>query len=127
MPHPYRRASIHDIIVRGDISITVLLGGLALLLGAGVGLTFFRIQVLDSVITYKEIWLLNCMLTGIAMWWATIHKFPPLRSLLIGGWISVLWTWDISYRLVSQDMFMPISNMIYVLIGLLIIHRSARR
>ena len=109
MPHPYRRSTFGDIIQRGDISVALLLAGLGLIIGSGLA-TFYYHTELNFPFSDVGLWLANCLITGLALWWVTIYKLPPLRSLLVGAWISVLWTWHIFHYVNQHEIFLPVSK-----------------
>lgn len=121
------------VFLHGDISITVLIAGLGLILWAVFGLFVFA----DDMIAYSKMfpfgtgafWASNYIFCGLAMFWLVAKQFPPLSSLLIGTWVSVIWAWSALARMVEIATYQTgnATSIIYILVGLLIIHRSARR
>lgn len=142
MEHEQRRRRVTDrrpheqlahIILDGDISMLCLLGGLGLILWAGFGLFMFAGDLDNYTKMFPfgngYFWVLNYTLCGIAMFVLVAKQFPPLASLLIGAWVCVIWTWAALARMTAVTTLQTgnATSIIYILIGLLIIHRSARR
>jgi hypothetical protein len=121
------------VMVEGDVSMMVLLSGLGLILWSIFG-WFSLAKGTDLVpkvffIGIDTLWLLDYLGCGVAMWLLVAYKFPPVSSLLIGSWVCVTWLWLILEKMTSLEKIQLINpvSVIYVLVGLLIIHRSARR
>ena len=125
-------AHLRHVILYGDISFSVLLAGLGLILWAGFGL----FMLLGDLTRYAEMfpygngwfWVANYTFCGVAMWWLVAMKFPPFASLLLGSWVCVIWTWASLARMTAVATLQTgnATSIIYILLGLLIIHRSAR-
>lgn len=124
---------LRHIVIDGDISFAVLMAGLGLILWAGFGLFMF----VDDLAAYTKMfpigngffWAGNYIFCGVAMWILTAYKFPPFSSLLIGSWVCIIWTWAALARMTAVATFQTgnATSIIYILMGLLIIHRSARK
>lgn len=138
--HPRRRSSDQSLLNRiayvlldGDISMVLLLGGLGLWLWAGFGAW----RYVDDLAAYTAMfpfgngffWVGNYFFCGLAMWWLVGKNFPPLPSLLIGGWIGTIWSWSFLARTTAVATLQTgnATSIIYIIIGVLIIHRGARR
>lgn len=138
--HPLRRksdssylAQIKHILLNGDISMVLLLGGLGLWLWAGFGIW----KHTDDLSAYAAMfpfgsgifWGLNYFICGLGMWWLVAAKFPPLASLLIGGWIGTIWSWSYLARSTAIATLQTgnATSIVYIIIGFLIIHRGAKR
>lgn len=126
-------AQIRHILIDGDISMVLVLGGLGLILWAGFGLFMF-IGDLDAYARMFPFgngwfWVANYLLCGLAMWYVAGAQFPPLASLLIGSWISIIWMWSALARMTATATLQTgnATSVIYIIIGLFIIHRSARK
>lgn len=125
-------AYLRHVIVYGDISFCVLLAGLGLILWAGFGVFMFNndLNAYASMFPYGNgwFWVANYLGCGLAMWWLVAAKFPPFSSLLFGAWVCVIWTWTALTRMTAVATLQTgnATSIIYILLGLLIIHRSAR-
>ena len=126
-------AQLTHSILYGDISMLCLVGGFGLIVWAVFGLLIdsagLEAYAKTSEIGGVYFWAFNYLLCGLALWWVASKQFPPLASLLVGSWICVLWTWLSLARILALSGY-PTGNatsIVYILIGLLVIHRSARR
>jgi len=123
---------LRQIILYGDISFTVLLGGLGLILWAAFGVLMFTkdLQAYSSMFPYGNgwFWVANYTGCGLAMWYLVSAQFPPFLSLALGSWVCVIWTWAALARMTAVATLQTgnATSIIYILLGLLIIHRSAR-
>ena len=126
-------AQLRHIILDGDISMTLFLAGLGLILWAGFGVYMFMgdLEAYAKMFPFGNgtFWVANYTLCGLAMWWLASAQFPPLSSLLIGSWVCVIWTWSALARMTTTATLQTgnATSIVYILIGLLIIHRSARK
>lgn len=126
-------AQLMYIILEGDISLVTLLGGLGLILWAAFGLWRFGLdlQAYADIFPFGNatFWALNYILCGIGMWWMVAAQFPSLFSLLIGGWIWTIWSWSFFARSTAVATLQTgnATSIIYIIIGLLIIHRSSKK
>lgn len=126
-------SQLSHIILDGDISMLCLLGGLGLLMWAGFGVFMF----VGDLAAYTSMfplgngwfWAGNYALCGLLMWYLVANHFPPLPSLLIGSWVCVIWTWVAMARMTTVATLQTGNaiSIVYILIGLLIVQRSARK
>jgi hypothetical protein len=120
-------------LLDGDIGMLLILGGLGLILWALFGMFMF----VDDLAAYTKMfpfgngwfWVTNYILCGIAMIFLAARRLPALPSLLIGSWVCVIWTWASLARMTVVATYQTgnATSIVYILVGLLIIHRSARR
>jgi hypothetical protein len=121
------------ILLDGDISMTLILAGLGLILWAGFGLFMFMGDLAAYTKMFPfgngEFWVANYIFCGLAMWYIAAAQYPPLTSLLVGSWVCVIWTWSALARMTVTATYQTgnATSIVYILLGLLIIHRSARR
>lgn len=124
---------IRHILMDGDISMLCLMGGLGLILWAFFGLFMFmdNLKAYLTLFPYGDggFWVANYISCGLAMWYLVSKQFPPLLSLLVGSWISVIWVWSALARMATTATYQTdkATSIVYILIGILIVHRSARR
>jgi hypothetical protein len=73
-------------------------------------------------------WVANYIFCGVAMWVLAAFRFPPLSSLLVGGWVSFIWGWSAIARYTATATFQTgnATSVVYIVLGILIVHRSAR-
>lgn len=126
-------ANFAHIITSGDIGMVLVMGGLGLILWAAFGVWMF----MDDLEAYAKMfplgngkfWVANYVSCGLAMWWLAAKRLPPLSSLLVGSWVCVIWSWSALARMTATATFQTgnATSVIYIMIGLLIIHRSAKR
>ncbi len=123
---------LREVIVEGDISLVLLLGGLGLILWAIFGLLAHT----DDLSNYARLfpfgnigfWVLNYLFCGLAMWFLVAYQYPPTFSLLLGTWCSIVWSWSALARMSNLATFQTgnATSVVYVIIGLLIIQRTSR-
>ena len=124
---------LKHIIIDGDISMLVLLAGVGLILWACFGVFMFVEDMNKYAAMFPfgngHFWVANYVLCGLAMWWLVASQFPPLSSLLIGGWVCIIWTWAALARMTAVATLQTgnATSIVYIMVGLLIIHRSARK
>ena len=138
--HQYRRrgdhtyiAQLKHVLLDGDISMVLLLGAVGLWLWAGFGIW----RYVDDLAAYSAMfpfgngtfWVANYFLCGIAMWWLVAAEFPPVMSLITGGWICTIWSWSFLARSTAIATLQTgnATSIVYIIIGILIIHRGSRR
>ena len=124
---------LRTVLIDGDISMLVLLAGLGLIMWALFGLFMF----VDDLVAYTKLfplgngpfWVSNYILAGLSMWALVAYEFPPLSSLLVGSWVAVIWTWSALARMTATATYQTgnATSIVYIIVGLLIIHRSAGR
>jgi hypothetical protein len=120
-------------ILNGDISALCLLGGLGLMLWSAFGVYLFGGDLAMYTAMFPlgngYFWAINYMLCGIAMWYLVAFHFPPLSSLLIGSWLCVIWTWAAMARTTAIATLQTGNaiSIVYILLSLLIVQRSARK
>ena len=121
------------VILDGDISMLCLLGGLGLLLWSAFGIFMFTgdMQAYTTMFPLGNgyFWAINYILCGLSMWFLVAFHFPPLLSLFVGSWVCVIWTWASLARMTAVATLQTgnATSIVYILIGILIIHRSARK
>lgn len=112
--------------------MTLLLGGLGLMLWVAFGVFMFVSDLAAYTNMFPHgngmFWVSNYVLCGLAMWYVVAYKFLPLASLLVGSWVCVIWTWAALARMTNTTTLQTgnATSIVYILLGLLIIHRSAR-
>ena len=120
------------ILLESDISMVALIGGLGLILWSVFGLYAYK----DNLETYASMfpygngyfWASAYAISGCMMWYVAIRNFPPLASLLVGGWTTVFWTWITFARMTTTVTYQTgmATSILYILIGFLIVQRSAK-
>lgn len=123
---------LKSVLVEGDISLVLLLGGLGLILWAIFGL----VSNAQDLSNYAKLfpfggilfWVVNYLFCGLAMWFLVAYQYPPTISLLLGTWCSIVWSWSALGRMSNMATFQTgnATSVIYVIIGLLIIQRTSR-
>jgi len=116
----------------GDISMVLLLGGMGLILWALFGLFAYRADLAAYAGMFPFgtplFWFANYLFCGIAMWVIVALQYPALLSLLVGSWCVVAWSWSALARMTAVATLQTgnATSVIYIIIGILIIHRSSR-
>jgi hypothetical protein len=126
-------AEIRYVLLDGDIGMLLLLGGLGLILWAIMG----TMKSGSELIAYARMfpfgdasfWFLNYIACGVSMWVLVARQMPPVLSLLVGGWVTMIWSWSLLARVgnVATMQTGNATSVMYIIIGLLIIQRSSRR
>ncbi len=125
-------AHLLSVIKEGDISLVLLIGGMGLIMWALFGIFAYPAEVIMYANLFPfgnpMFWLANYILCGISMWLLVAFQYPPTFSLLVGTWCSIVWSWSALGRMNEMATFQTgnATSIIYVLIGLLIIQRTAR-
>lgn len=118
-------------IRHGDISTTLLLGGLGLVVWAIFGWYFNPIDLANyaSLFPFGSVtfWFYNYIFCGVGMWLLVAYNYPPTSSLLLGTWVSIIWSWSAFGRLAVMSTYQTgnATSLIYVTLGILIIQRSS--
>lgn len=121
------------ILLDGDISMVLLLGGIGLWLWAAFGIWRYigDLNAYAAMFPFGNgtFWVANYFLCGAAMWWLVAAQMPAMASLLIGGWIGTIWSWSFLARSTAIATLQTgnATSIVYIIIGFLIIHRGARR
>ena len=122
-------ATIKNVLLEGDISMVLLLAGLCLLLWSGIAMGLSISDPSGYALLFPQgngtFWVSNYAVTGIAMWYLVGTKLPPFSSLLVGTWVSIIWTWNVMSHLIVLKPSIA-TSVVYIITGFLIIHRSAR-
>ena len=132
----WRHGSLSNIrksITDGDIDVTLLFAGAGLLLWVFFGLyanrndltSFANMFPLGGII----FWTLAYVIGGIGCFALVATKMNPTLSIFVGGWLTIIWSWSFFARSVaiSTQQTGNATSMIYIILGLLIIHRSGRK
>lgn len=123
---------LRSVLVDGDISLVLLLGGFGLILWALFGLRVYTTELDDYAKLFsfgsKNFWFLNYIFCGLGMWALVAYQYPPTISLLLGTWCAIIWSWSALGRLSNEATFQTgnATSVVYVIIGLLIIQRTAK-
>lgn len=132
-PDPLRPLGhLRYLLLYGDISFTVLLGGLGLVLWALFGVLRFAGDLAAYAAMFPlgngTFWVANYIFCGVAMWVLAAFRFPPLSSLVVGAWVTGIWGWSAIARLTATATLQTgnATSVIYIILGILIVHRSAR-
>jgi hypothetical protein len=72
-------------------------------------------------------WLANYILVGIGFVLTAIHRFPPVGSMLVGAWATLVWGWIAFVRLENEHTSGIVLNFIVILVGILLVQRSSRK
>lgn len=125
-------SNIRKAFTEGDIDVTLLFAGTGLLLWVFFGLyanrndleNFSRMFPLGGVF----FWSFAYIIGGVGCFALIATKMQPLLSIFVGGWLTVIWSWSFFARsvAVSTQQTGNATSVIYIVLGLLIIHRSGR-
>lgn len=124
---------LNYILLRSDITLAVFLGGFGLIIWAAFGIYMFTGDMANYAKMFPfgngEFWAGNYIFCGLAMMWLAINRFTPLPSLLVGGWVATIWGWSALARMTQTATFQTgnATSIVYIILGLFIIHRSARK
>jgi hypothetical protein len=70
-------------------------------------------------------WIANYIVVGILYITAAIRNHPPMLSLLVGGYSTLIWTWIASMRGTANFTSGVTLNIIVIVMGLLLVQRSS--
>lgn len=124
---------IRYILLKSDITLAVFLGGFGLIVWAAFGIYMFTNDMDNYAKMFPfgsgEFWAGNYIFCGVAMMLLAITRFTPMPSLLVGGWIAVIWGWSALARMTETATLQTgnATSIIYIILGLFIINRSARK
>ncbi len=124
---------IKYILLRSDISLAVFLGGFGLIIWAAFGIYMFTGDLENYAKMFpfggEAFWAGNYIFCGLAMMLLSTQRFPPFSSLMVGGWVATIWAWSALARLTETATYQTgnATSIIYIILGLLIIQRSARK
>ena len=116
--------------IDADLRLVLIVSAIGLILWALMGIAYPQgVVELVNLLSFGsyEFWIGNCLITGFSMIYCVGRNFPSLFSQIVGAWIATFWTWTVFNRAVSSSYALGISmNIIYVCIGLMLLHRSAK-
>jgi hypothetical protein len=125
-------ARLKEILVDSDISLASFLMGLGLW---AFGLTAFFAHPEDFLTFAQSMeftggtlwWLANYLGAGAGFIYIAMRNFPPLGSLLIGSYASLVWIWIAYMRSYSNATSGVSLNFIVIAMGFLLVQRGARK
>jgi hypothetical protein len=122
------KGRLSEMLREGDISLVCIFAGLELILWPTLNMLLdLKSPMLPQGGSIELV--LARIATGMALWYLAISSFPALASLLVGSWMVIFWVWLIFAKISATDIHATglASSFICVLLGLLVIHRSAKR
>jgi hypothetical protein len=111
----------------------VLMAGVGLILWAFFGMFMFTGDMAAHAGMFPfgspMFWFINYITCGVLMWCLVAWEFPPLLSLLTGSWVTIIWSWSALARMTAVATLQTgnATSIVYIIVGLMVIHRSARR
>lgn len=72
-------------------------------------------------------WFWNYVIVGAGLVHCAYLRFPPLQSLLVGGYSVLVWAWVATMRVSSPFTSEVTLHAVVVFIGCLLVQRSGRR
>jgi hypothetical protein len=117
---------IKNSLLVGDAGVLFLVSGLGLFF-SGVFGCFFVNTINGSGFDIAPIWHISYIVIGVLLWLMVGLKFPALPSLIIGGGLTILSAWLTLSKLVYLGDHIDVaSGIVYAIVGLLLVQRSAR-
>jgi hypothetical protein len=137
MSNPHRRASdqyrteLARILIDGDLSLVAVLLGFGMIVWGSIGI-FLNPQDLfvfakDFAFQMPIFWGINSIGLGFAFLWVAVKKFPAGPCLLLGTYCVTVYTWIAVSRAVSSITSGVTLNLLVIVVGALIIHRSGHK
>jgi hypothetical protein len=89
-------------ISRGNIDVVLLLGALGLLAWVGFGITSAKADMANYAAMFPlgtvEFWIGAYLFAAVGLIYLVAYQLPPLASLIVGGWLTVIWSWSFFAR-----------------------------
>lgn len=122
---------INEILMDSDLSLSAFILGAALILW---GMTAV-IMAPEDFFTFADtmhvgstwFWFANYVLIGFGFMCCAYRGFPPLMSLLIGGYAVLAWTWVASMRGTANFTSGVTLNAVVIVMGCLMVQRSGKQ
>ena len=135
---PKRRVTDHfghdllRIITTGDLTLAGVLMGFAMILWGLIGVFVsppvdMQWFVRDFVLSSVPFWFCNHVGAGAAFIWCSVRKFPHPQSLFLGAYCTMMWTFIAVSRPVASFTSGMTLNLVVILMGVLLIHRSGKK
>ena len=121
---------LHEIFIESDLSLSAAILGVAMVFWGCTALIMTPKEFFDFSDTMKLgsvwFWFANYTLVGAGFFCCAFRKFPPLLSLLIGGYAVLAWTWVASMRGSANFTSGVTLNAVVIVMGCLMIQRSGK-
>lgn len=119
-------------ITKGNIDMVLLLGAFGLLTWVGFGFTSAKADMTNYAAMFPlgtvEFWIGSYLFAAFGLIYLVAYQLPPLASLIVGGWLTVIWSWSFFAR--AQAVYTAqtgnATSILYILIGVLILQRSGK-
>ena len=122
---------LREILLDSDLTIAAFILGWGLIFWGGVAVSIRPSDLLTFAGSMEAgspiFWVANYIGVGMGYIWVSYKRFPPLSSLLIGGYSCLVWTWIASIRGSSNITSGVTLNAVVILMGVLLVQRSARK
>lgn len=113
-----------------DISLVCTLQGFSMIVWALIALfhsSDLTAFAADFAFIAPAFWFLNAFLCGIAEITLASLRFPPGATLMLGTYFVTVWTWIAVTRPAASFSSGATHNLMVIIIGALMIHRSGRK
>lgn len=119
-------------VTKGNIDMVLLLGALGLLAWVAFGFTSAKADLRQYAAMFPlgtvEFWVCSYLFAAGGLIYLVAYQLPPLASLIVGGWLTVIWSWSFFAR--AQAVYTAqtgnATSILYILIGVLILQRSGK-
>jgi hypothetical protein len=125
-------ANILFAVTKGNIDMVLLLGALGLLAWVAFGFTSAKADLTQYAALFPvgtvEFWVGSYLFAAGGLIYLVAYQLPSLASLIVGGWLTVIWSWSFFAR--AQAVYTAqtgnATSILYILIGVLILQRSGK-
>lgn len=122
---------IHEILLESDLSLSALILGAAMIFWGVTAMVMAPADFFTFADTMRLgttwFWFWNYTMVGAGFMCCAVRKFPPLTSLLIGGYAVLAWTWVASMRGSANFTSGVTLNAVVIVMGCLMVQRSGAK
>ena len=122
---------IKEILLDSDLSLSAFILGWAMVMWGVVAVWIAPTDFFTFADTVKLgttwFWFWNYVAVGAGFIYCACRRFPPLPSLLIGGYGTLVWTWIAAMRGFSNFTSGVTLNAVVIVMGCLMVQRSGRQ
>lgn len=122
---------LKEILMHSDLTLSAFLLGIGLIVWGTIAVIMSPADMYSFANAVQSttflFWVFNYFFVGVGFVCVSIKKFPPLASLLVGTYATLMWTWIASIRGSSNFTAGVTLNFIVIVMGLLLVQRSAKQ
>lgn len=125
------KSRLKEILLKSDLSFASFVLGVAMFVWGLVAVImapgdFFTFSQDMRVSWGMWFWFLNYTVVGISFMVIALHNFPPIHTLITGGYATMVWNWIASTRGYSNFTSGVTLNFVVIFLGIMVVYRSGK-